>query len=293
MEAYDMERCMRKEKYTLQDVHHCNDLLLAEVDRLCSLHDIKYYMDSGTLIGAVRHKGNIPWDDDVDICMSRRDFERFEKHCLAGELSEGFEYVHPRDYGENHFFDFIPHIAYTKSHIQADAGEMEFYNGKLNHILLDIFILDDMPPSAVACRWKKLRLKLIYMLSWAHRYEMDYSRYSPAGRLAVAVMSRIGRAFSQTTLLKWYDRVSRSDNGRGYSDSMPTNYPPSFFYVIFKKQWFSDTVKLPMDEFEFCAPAGWDALLRECYGDYMQLPPEEKRHPEHYDVDDPEFWIDM
>lgn len=284
---------MRKDKYTLADVHHCNDLLLVEVDRLCKKHNINYYLDSGTLIGAARHKGNIPWDDDVDITMTRTDFEKFEKICLNGELSQGFEYVHPRDYGENHFFDFIPHIAYLNSQIEPGKGKMEYYNGKINHILLDIFILDDIPDSRLLVQFKKLRLKLIYMLSWAHRYEMDYSKYSAAAKLIVYIMRTLGKMFKQSTLIRWYENVSKSHNGKGYQNVFPSNYPPELLFTEFKKEWFADTVKLPMEEFEFDAPIGYKQVLTSAYGDYMQLPPKEKRYPEHYDVESPDFWIEF
>lgn len=277
--------------YTIEDVHHCNDLLIAELDRVCKEHGITYYLDSGTLIGAVRHKGNIPWDDDVDVAMTRDEYERFVQVCEDGGLSEGYEFVRPDDYGENHFFDFIPHIAYTKSRIKPEEGEMEFLNGKQNHLLLDIFILDEISGSVLAQSWKLLRLKLIYMLSWAHRYRLDYSEYSPAQRIVVAVMSSIGKLFRQSALNRLYDNISKSSRRRGYDKLFASNYPFEYLDCIFEKKWFDETLRVPFDEFEFDIPAGYDELLRTVYGDYMKLPDAASRCPGHYDVESEYFKI--
>lgn len=277
--------------YTIDDVHHYNDLLLAEVDRICKKHDIAYYMDSGTLIGAVRHKGNIPWDDDVDITMKRADYEKFIDVCKAGELADGYELVFPKDYGENHFFDFIPHVAFTKSTIKPDNDEMKFYNGKQNHMLLDIFVLDEISPSTLAQKWKVLRLQFLYMLSWAHRYKIDYSEYSAAQRVIVAIMSHVGKLFKQSSIEKRFTKIAMSDNGKGYDKLFSAYYPFDQIHFIYDRSWFDNAVRLPFDEYEFDAPQGYDNVLRTMFGSYMELPPEDKRVAEHYDVTSEYFTI--
>ncbi|MDD6797602.1 MAG: LicD family protein [Clostridia bacterium] len=277
--------------YTIEDVHHYNDLMLAEVDRICRKHNITYFLDSGTLIGAIRHKGNIPWDDDVDITMPRSDYERFVKVCESGELSDGYEFVRPQDYGENHFFDFIPHIAFTKSTIKPEDGEMAFYNGKQNHMLLDIFILDDISDSVIAQKWKVLRLQFLYMLSWAHRYRIDYSEYSPAQRVVVRIMSVIGKLFKQSSIEKKFTQIAKSGNGKGYGKMFSAYYPFDQIHFIYDKKWFEKTVRVPFDEYEFDAPSGYDNVLKTMFGNYMELPPAEKRVAEHYDVTSEYFKI--
>lgn len=277
--------------YTLDDVHNYNDLLLKELDRICKKHNINYFMDSGTLIGAVRHKGNIPWDDDVDVTMLRKDYERFVK-IVKDELSEGYEFVVPSDYGENRFFDFIPHIAYTKSHIAPDEGKMAFYNGKMNHLLLDIFVLDDASESAFEQKIVEMKLKFIYMLSWAHRYEMDYSKYGAFGKIAVAIMSNLGKLFKQSTLEKAFNKIAMSGNGKGSTKLYCASYPPHQICCVYDKAWFEKAVSLPYEKYEFMAPCGYDKVLRVMFNDYMKLPPKDKQVAEHYDVTSKDFYIE-
>lgn len=277
--------------YTIEDVHKHNDLILQEVDRICKKHNIAYFLDSGTLIGAIRHKGNIPWDDDVDITMMRKDYERFVKVCESGELSDGFEFMRPADLGENRFFDFIPRISYTKSHIKPDEGEMAFYNGKMNHMLLDIFVLDDISESPVAQKLKVLKLQFLYMLSWAHRYSLDYSRYSGVQKIIVFVMSHIGKLFRQSTLEKWFTSTACSDNNKGRTKVYSAYYPFDQIHFIYDKKWFEKTESVPFDEYMFEVPCGYDKILKTMFGDYMQLPPKDKQIAEHYDVTSKDFYI--
>lgn len=278
--------------YTLEDVHHYNNLLLEEVDRLCKKHNLKYFMDSGTLIGAVRHKGNIPWDDDVDIAMPRKDYEQFIRLCEQGELSEGYELVRPQDYGENHFFDFITHIAYTKSSVRPDEGEMAFYNGKMNHLLLDIFVLDEISPHPLAQKLHIANLYLIYMLSWAHRYHLDYEKYTPAQRIVVWLMSHIGKMFRQSSLNRAFERTAQRHNNKGYQKLHSAYYILEQLSCIYDAAWYGEAVRMPVDEFYFDAPVGYDQVLRTMYGNYMELPPKEKRVAEHYDVTSRYFHIE-
>lgn len=135
------------EHWDLTKVHEANLKLLKEIDRICRKYKIKYMIDSGTLLGAVRHQGFIPWDDDADVIFTRPNYEKFLK--VAGrELPEGMTLLRPEDIrGGKVFYDFTTRIIYDNSRVHEDNEQMQFYEGKLNHIWVDLFIIDRLPES--------------------------------------------------------------------------------------------------------------------------------------------------
>lgn len=103
MKTYDMSR-----------VHEANLTILKEIDRICRKYNIRYMLDAGTLIGAVRHKGFIPWDDDADVAFTRNQYEAFMK-VAPRELPDTMELLEPDSYrGGKAFYDFTPRIIYKK-----------------------------------------------------------------------------------------------------------------------------------------------------------------------------------
>lgn len=272
--------------YTLEDIQAVNTTLLTEFDRVCRKLDITYFLDSGTLLGAVRHGGHIPWDDDVDVAMLRADYERFVQEAPQ-ELSEGFALCAPSDYGPRAFFDFVPHIMYLPSAAHEADEEQAFYKGLLNHILLDIFILDDAPESSFARKLRSLRLKMTYGLSWGHRFKLDYADYSAVQKPVVFILSHIGRLFTQASLERHYWKIATAANGKGSSLCTPSNAIIPELDVTYRKEWFAQAVDIEFDGRQFFAPVGYDRVLGSMYGDYMQLPPADKQVPQHFDPADP------
>lgn len=271
--------------YGLERAHEAELLIMREIDRICRAHGLKYMMDSGTLLGAVRHGGFIPWDDDADVAMTRMNFEAF-KRAAAKELPENMRLVLPDQYrGGKAFFDFTPRIVLLNSRMRADSGMMDFYEGKLNHLWVDIFILDRLPKCPAAAAVTKLMQKAVYGMAMGHRYELDFGKYSLANKIFVKCLSALGRRIPMPAIFKAQEIISvkdwRARSGLWYY----SNYQPDYLYVTLQAEWCEKTVDMAFEGESFMAPKGWDRVLTCVYGDYMTPPPEEKRVPSHSDQD--------
>ena len=98
--------------FDLSRVHEVNLKMLKEIDRICRKHGIQYALDSGTLLGAIRHQGFIPWDDDVDVMFTRKNYEKFAR-VARRELPPGMSFVEPNEYHDGTaFYDFVPRLIY-------------------------------------------------------------------------------------------------------------------------------------------------------------------------------------
>ncbi len=274
----------------LKEAQEASLEILLEVDRICRANGIKYLMDAGTLLGAVRHRGFIPWDDDVDIAMTRENFDRFFKVVRddAGSVQDGLpdtmQLVMPDEYrGGEAFYDFTPRIIYLNSRRRAETPETEFYEGKLNHLWVDIFILDNIPDNGIADAWTRFRQKMIYGYAMSHRFQLDMDKYSPSDRRKVGMLVRRGRNKDMKELFREQEELSRKYNDRRTGRMYYSNYQPDYMQDTVEREWSEQTTELEFEGYMLMAPAEYDKVLRVIYGDYTVLPPEDQRVPSHSD----------
>ena len=271
--------------FDLTRVHETNLKMLKEIDRICRKYKIKYALDSGTLLGAVRHGGFIPWDDDVDVMFTRTNYEMFAK-VVRRELPENMSFVEPNEYhGGKAFYDFVSRITYDKSQKFEESGKMAFYDDKISRLCVDLFVVDALPSGAASKRLTKLMHCIVYGLALGHRYKINYSDYQGVMKLFVFVLSSVGRLVPFPVTYRLWRGLCKKDAKRDVPLYFYTNYAPNYFYVEMKKEWDDQVEEVPFEDAKLFIPAGWKPYLEQVYGDYMKLPPEEKQIPEHSDME--------
>ena len=257
---------------------------LKRLSEVCEKYHLNYFLDSGNLIGAVREKSDIPWDDDADIAMTRKDFEVFRKVART-ELKDGFVYVEP-DELNGAFYDFVPRVVMLDSTMRENNAEQKYYgNGIHNHMRTDIFIVDDVSDNMLKHKFCHALLILVYGMCMGRRYKLDLSEYKGASKAVVAILSVIGRIFPVKTLVHWYDAISKMERGQNkkhkrcyYSNCL---FPD--LGKIYQAKWFDHAVDLEVDGEKFPGPCGYHEALTMLYGDYMTPPPPGDRELVHCD----------
>lgn len=247
--------------------------ILREVDRICRKHDIPYFLVGGSLLGAVRHRGFIPWDDDLDIGMMRPDYERFRAIC-PGELDEKYFYQSYRTEAEDHYIMDKIRLKGTRF-VTKFSNHFAIENG----LFLDILVYDVTSDREA---WQKRQCRSIYAqnailnIRWVGKPEKGNHYLLSALALPFLKMRSYGkyhRKLEQT--MRQYEGKS---SGRWLIDSTGMN----ILKGAFPAEWFDSLVMLEFEGMQLPAPAGYDAYLRHWYGeDYMALPPLERRFSGH------------
>ena len=245
--------------------------VLLAINKVCREHGINYYISDGTMLGAVRHGGFIPWDDDLDICMPRPDYEKFIAHGKEW-LPEPFEVV---------CVEHDPHCACTFMKI-IDASttliERWSYN-QLGGIYIDIFPIDGVSP----VKWKRiLRFKLYKMVNrWTYMRNRDpykrghgYTSWLP--RLIQATVSNA----------KLHRMMHRLQTAHPYESSTLVADYDSGERSVMNKNVFGTPTPITFENHEVLGVEHPDEYLSHLYGDYMQLPPEDKRRIHNFDYVD-------
>ena len=267
------------EQEIMKKLHDKSYEMLCRFDDICRKHGIKYCLVHGTLLGAVRHKDFIPWDDDIDIYISRENYNKLL------EFRDEFKpyYIHEPNPEDRSFWDFTPRIVNEDVVLLKDSEETEFYNHiNCQYLFIDLFVLDNHPEGFLG-KLQVFEMKLLYVLATSKRYKGNYNQpKSKLAQIPVFVLSRLGYLFSLETLLKMYDRVSKKYNSRDCDEYIASTMTITYLSKnIHKKAWYKEIIELPIRERTFFASSHYDEILRHHFGNYMEFPPEEKRVPDH------------
>lgn len=270
------------DKRTLDRVHDINLEMLKRVDEICKKHNITYFFCWGALIGSYRYQDFVPWDNDVDLMITREEFKKLIPYLRTELDPELYELVMPEDYGNGKYFDVVPHVIYKKCEIKAFSDEYnEFYSHKANRIALDFFFLDPIPET-FGGKITVWRLMFLYGLLNGKRYSKEMSREWPNFilKMAAAVLRFLGKPLNTYKLIAKTERLATKykDDPKANILRVTNEDLKSFSYHL-PKEYFRDTKPVPIRDELFPAPIDAEKVLTVMYGDYMTPPPEEDQVP--------------
>lgn len=249
---------MDKQPLTLRERQLEYLRILKELDRFCTENNLRYYMGCGTLIGAVRHKGFIPWDDDLDVFVPRPDFLQLCKKYKSEEFS-----FHNIRNDKSHPYNF--------GRLCSNNIYRLYRNKPLFNVGIDVYVINGAP---------NLREEQIKLMNETF---VHVDRAGKLLRFRNGLARRNLWPFCNLDFLLLNKELFRAEQCFEKYDYENSEYiwPWGGGRLIMKKENYGTPVRLQFEEGMFYAPEHYHEVLTLGYGDYMQLPPENERHPYH------------
>lgn len=246
--------------------------ILKEVHRVCEENNINYFLIDGTLLGAIRHKGFIPWDDDVDIAMLRDDYNKFIE-IAKSKLGEDYFLQNIETDPKYNRFHIPLKVRDNRSKlVEVDENENEAFN---QGIYIDIFAFDTLPKNKLRRKAQKLISRFIVLCDVrTRRKEENLNLQNKIAFLVYNIFKKIPYNTRNKILryvMKWNDINGEEIT---YGVDLPCD---GAWGKVFKKEDIFPLIKIDFCGEMFNAPMEYDKVLRTLYGDYLKLPKEEDR----------------
>lgn len=243
--------------------------ILEDVVTFCQEHELKYFINFGTLIGAVRHQGFIPWDDDIDLMMPRADYERFMR--LYSEANRPYQVLEHRQIPSyyNHFMKVIDP--------QTELHDLRNSKTYPSGVFIDIFPCDTFDDwSLVEQAYRLESFKLLCISPFNQVLIGDHVLKDIARVVTWAALKFVPPTVFTRKIQRLIDNIPK-DASR-YQGSLAEKFKEK---GILPAGIFDELIDLPFEHLTVKAPKEYDQILRHYYGDYMQLPPIEQQTNPH------------
>lgn len=255
--------------YELKKLHSLLLLIMCEIDKICKNYNLKYSLWAGSLIGAIRHNGFIPWDDDLDIAMPRDDYEKF---CMI------FKNIRNTKFSLVSLDDHMYGYGFSKVILNGTRIEqLGVKNGKNLEIWVDIFPYDNIPNSKFGRILQKSK-NYFFMKLLEEKYDGIYGKKNPLKFLGFKFLHLLNLVINDN-----WSKLKLDNNMKKY-DKIHTSHisclssPYGYYKEILPSDFFNDICEHKFEDYYFSIFNEYDFYLKKIYGDYMKLPPIEKRH---------------
>ncbi len=249
--------------------------MIVELDRVCRTNNINYVLFGGSLLGAVRHKGYIPWDDDADIAMTREDYEKFRS--VASQLNPDICFFQDHSTDPEYRWGYGKLRRTGTTFIRAGQEHLKCKTG----VFIDIFPLDDVPKSTIGQMLQDFVCFCLRKITWS-----EVGRLQTKGfwKIWFTLLSKIPIDWVYRQL-DWYVKKSRNDSDNYVRilmfKSLGKLYrkAPIKLRYGFPKKWVLERAEYEFEGHMFFGAKDYHGFLSFEFGDYMELPPEDKRDP--------------
>lgn len=242
--------------------------LLSEFDRVCKKNGLTYFADGGTLLGAVRHQGFIPWDDDIDVIMPRKDYDKLK-------------YIAANEFRDPYFFQSMSsdvglvsggcRLRNSETTITNSSEWIKPFQNK--GVFIDIFSLDRASDND----WSLRNLKFILKAYWRilrfaayPEYYFEKDQKYPLNKRIKGLCAVIAKKIWGIERLYYgYEKCCTKYNKKDTKRVAP--FESLRGHRLYQQKWFETTEYLPFEWLKIPVPANYDAVLKEAYGDYMVM----------------------
>ena len=283
--AYDQQRLSQRtdlrgfDEEELKKIRFAYLKMASDVFEMCDSYGIYATLSGGSALGAVRHLGFIPWDDDMDINMPRKDYELFKQRF--DEHFHGKYQLYAPNYRQS--------SRYRIGKIESQDVEIEDCNGYRHGLIIDLFVIENTPDFA-PYRWLRgLRSEFFTLISAccdlreSHKQIKKSNGTTPSSSFFERLLLLVGALFSFRSPDEWNnytDRINQYPNEKSKYVSIPSGRH-HYFGEPYRRESMLRATKMKFEDRYFPVPVGYDEYFSKLYGDYMTEPPPEKRE-KHY-----------
>lgn len=255
--------------------------ILIDIDKVCVENDIDFFLCGGTCLGAVRHNGFIPWDDDVDIAMTRESYKRFVK-IFEEKLGEKYILNAP-NYSKRVITRFPKVLKKDSVYVTGDTSDPD-----LCKLFVDIFILENIPDNTLYKMIKGVICNCLEFISGQVHFIQNtsvqerkmFKEYDAISYYFRFLIGKIFSFFSFSTYNNLIDKIVMHNNDKSRMCGFPTGRK-HYFGEILPKETFFPIVRIPFEGHMMPVPGDYKGYLKNLYGDFMKIPSEDKRE-HHY-----------